>query len=218
MSVGSMIRNRLVDSPDSLAERFRANRWAQFADTFPDLAELHVVDLGGTVSSWARAPMRPRHVTVLTLEPEGADAFDWIDAHRVDACALPAEFADLRADLVYSNAVIEHVGGAERRQRFADTVHRLGDRLWVQTPYRYFPVEPHWLFPGFQFLPVATRVAIGRRWKLVHTPNGDYDSMLESVLSVELVGLTEFRHLFPGAEIRQERVAGLTKSIIAVRS
>ena len=27
----------------------------------------------------------------------------------------------------------------------------------VQTPYRYFPVEPHWLFPGLQFLPMGLR-------------------------------------------------------------
>ena len=217
MSVGKRIRNRLVDSPDSLAERFRAKRWADVHAAFPDLERMSVIDLGGTVSSWVRAPVRPKHVTVLTFEPEGADGLDWIDAHHADACAPPAGLRGLSADLVYSNAVLEHVGGAERRQRFADTVHRLADRHWVQTPYRYFPVEPHWLFPGFQFLPVSTRVAIGRRWKLVHTPDRDYDSMMTSVLGVELVGLAEFRHLFPGSQIRQERFAGLTKSIVAVQ-
>lgn len=217
MSLGKQLRNRLVDSPDSLAERLRAKRWADLREAFPDLERMSVVDLGGTVSSWLRAPVRPKHVTVLTLEPQGGEGIGWITAQYADACDLPAHLRGGRADLVYSNAVLEHVGGMERRQRFAETVHRLGERHWIQTPYRYFPVEPHWLFPGFQFLPVATRVAIGRRWKLVHTPDRGYDSMLASVLSVELVGLAEFRSLFPDSRIRHERFAGLTKSLVAVR-
>jgi hypothetical protein len=216
-SLGTVVRRRLVDSPDSLAERYRARRWAELARTFPDIEQMHVVDLGGTVSSWTRAPLRPKHVTVLTFEPEGADDHDWIDAHYADACDLPASLSGLTADLVYSNAVLEHVGGAERRARFADTVHRLGGLHWIQTPYRYFPVEPHWLFPGFQFLPVPARVAVGRRWKLVHTPNPDPVAMTNAVLEVELIGLAELRHLFPRSQVRTEKAAGLIKSIIAVR-
>lgn len=218
MSIGKAVRNRLVDSPDSLAEKFRGRRWDELTSTFPDMDAMHVIDLGGTVSSWERAEVRPKHVTVLSLEPEGAEGISWIDAHYADACNVSAALADLRGDVVFSNAVLEHVGGVERRQRFVDTVHRLAPLHWVQTPYRYFPIEPHWLFPGFQFLPVAARVEISRRWKLVHTPNTDYQAMLDAVLSVELVGLAEFRHLFPDSEIRHERFAGLTKSIIAVRS
>lgn len=217
MTAKTRLRNRLVDGPDSLAERYRTRRWDRLHQQFPDLEDMTVVDLGGTVSSWRRAPVRPRRVVVLSFEPEGAEDVDWIESYYADACDLPGELADLRADLVYSNAVIEHVGGAERRQRFADTVHQIADRHWVQTPYRYFPIEPHWLFPGFQFLPVSTRVAISRRWGLVHTPNRDRQAALDNVLSVELIGLTEFKHLFPESRILHERAAGLVKSIIAVR-
>lgn len=53
------------------------------------------------------------------------------------------------------NSPLEHVGGGhERRLRFAESVHALADRHRVQTPYRYFPIKPHWLAPGMQFLPV----------------------------------------------------------------
>ncbi|AWB91424.1 hypothetical protein [Aeromicrobium chenweiae] len=217
MSAATSMRNRLVDGPDSLAEKYRARRWEQLQTAFPDIEDMTVVDLGGTVSSWRRAPIRPRKVIVLSFEPEGADDVDWIKSHHADACDLPAQHRDLRADLVYSNAVIEHVGGAERRQRFADTVHGLGHHHWIQTPYRYFPIEPHWLFPGFQFLPVPARVAISRRWRLVHTPNRDRQAAVDNVLSVELIGLTELRNLFPSSRIVTERAAGLVKSIIAVR-
>lgn len=217
MSITNSLRNRVVDGPDSLAERYRAKRWERLREEFPQIEEMTVVDLGGTVSSWRRAPIRPKKVTVLSFEPDGADDVDWIESHYADACQLPDHLEGLRADLVYSNAVIEHVGGAERRQRFADSVHRLADHHWVQTPYRYFPIEPHWLFPGFQFLPVSARVAISRRWGLVHTPNRDRQAAVDNVLSVELIGLTEFRNLFPSSRVASERAAGLIKSIIAVR-
>ncbi|MET0447768.1 MAG: hypothetical protein ABW004_05155 [Aeromicrobium sp.] len=217
MAPTGSLRNRFVDGPDSLAERYRARRWQRLLEEFPQIEDMTVVDLGGTVSSWRRAPVRPARVIVLSFEPEGADDVDWIDSRYADACDLPDDLATTRADLVYSNAVIEHVGGAERRSRFADSVHRLADHHWVQTPYRYFPIEPHWLFPGFQFLPVATRVAISRRWSLVHTPNRDRQAAVDNVLSVELIGLTEFRNLFPTSRVLTERAAGLVKSIIAVR-
>jgi hypothetical protein len=217
-SLGKSLRNRLVDSPGSLAETFRDRRWKTLTATFPDVERMHVVDLGGTVSSWLRAPVRPAHVTVLGFEPDGADDVSWIDSWYADACNLPAHLSALRADLVYSNAVLEHVGGAEPRQRFAASVHRLAPCHWVQTPYRYFPIEPHWLFPGFQFLPVAARVAIGRRWKLVHSSSSDYDAVLGSVLSVDLVGLAEFRRLFGSSTIEKERFAGMTKSLIAIKT
>lgn len=216
MTAAQGLRNRLVDGPDSWAERYRSRRWERLNDEFPDLAEMTVIDLGGTVSSWRRAPVRPHKVVVLSFEPEGADDVDWIDSYYADACHLPPDLTNLRADLVYSNAVLEHVGGAERRQRFADTVHLFAEHHWVQTPYRYFPIEPHWLFPGFQFLPVSTRVAISRRWKLVHTPNSDHQAAVDSVLSVELIGLTELKNLFPDSRVEHERAAGLIKSIIAV--
>jgi hypothetical protein len=216
MSGDVRLRTLLVDSPDALAEQFRARRWETLHRAFPDLENMTVADLGGTVDSWVRAPVRPQHVTVLGFEPEG-EAPSWIDTRYADACDLGTDLRNLRVDLVYSNAVLEHVGGAVPRQRFADTVHRLSERHWVQTPYRYFPLEPHWLFPGCQFLPVSTRVAISRRWPFVHTPCSDFDTELDAVLSVELVGLTEFRHLFPASVLHRERVAGLTKSLVAVQ-
>ncbi|MEU7003434.1 hypothetical protein [Nonomuraea sp. NPDC046570] len=120
-------------------------------------------------------------------------------------------------DLVYSNAVIEHVGGHIRRERFADNVRALSPRHWVQVPYRYFPIEPHVLFPGFQFLPVATRRLIISNWPLVHTAPRDRLHALRDAMEVELLSVTEMRYYFPTSRIGYERMGGLIKSIIAVR-
>jgi hypothetical protein len=212
------LRNSFVDAPDSLGARYRARRWTWLNAAFPDLSRMSVVDLGGTVDAWLNAPVRPARLHLINLEKPPEDLPEWAASDLADACALPDSVLKGPYDLVVSNSVLEHVGGHERRQRFADTVHRLADRHWVQTPYRYFPVEPHWLFPGFQFLPAAARTVVARRWPLVHTPPASREEALRAALGVELVGRTELAFYFPGSVIRAERMAGLVKSLIAVKA
>jgi hypothetical protein len=87
----------------------------------------------------------------------------------------------------------------------------------VQTPYRYFPIEPHWLVPGLQFLPITLRARIAHRWPLAYTPGRAKEAVLNTVMWTELIDRTQMRVYFPDSEILSERVAGLTKSLIAVR-
>ena len=190
---------------------------------FPDLGNYHVLDLGGTARSWLRSPVRPASVTLLNLfnDELGTNDDEPLpdEFHLVagDACDPPTEILSGTFDLVYSNSVIEHVGGAFRRQAFADVVHHVAPRAWIQTPYRYFPIEPHWLFPGFQFLPLDLRAVLSRRWPLIHTKSNDWRSSVGTALAVELQSVTEMRYLFADSEILYERMAGLVKSVVAVR-
>lgn len=197
---------------------------------------MRVLDLGGTVEWWHRAPVRPAHVTVLNLAGGDADhdsgtcsengaggragAQEWVTALRGDACSACDTLAlaghETPFDLVFSNSLIEHVGGHAHRVRLAEQIRRLAPRHWVQTPYRYFPLEPHWLFPGAQFLPAWAQVSIARNWPLVHTRPDNQDDARESVLWTELLGMTEMRAYFPDSRIMWERALGLPKSLIAV--
>lgn len=212
------LRFRLVDSPTSLGGKRRARRAAWLSETFPGLADMTVLDIGGRVASWADAPVRPAHVHLVNLETPPTDLPDWAESDQADACDLPAAIRSRRYDLVFSNSVLEHVGGHEQRRRMAAVVRELAPRYWVQTPYRYFPIEPHWVAPGMQFLPVPARVLIARKWPLAYTPNKPWEQAMRQVLTTELVGRTELRYLFPDATIRSERIAGLTKSLIAIRT
>lgn len=214
--MSNALRNRIVDSENSWGARRRQARAGWLSETFPHLAEMSVIDLGGRVDTWTRASVRPAHLHVVNLEAPAADIPDWAEVDHGDACNLPAHIASRRYDLVFSNSVLEHVGGHERRLRFAESVHALADRHWVQTPYRYFPIEPHWLAPGMQFLPVRARVALAYRWPLAHSPAASREDAVVEVLWTELVGYTQMRHLFPKSQIRAERLMGLPKSLIAV--
>jgi hypothetical protein len=211
------LRWRLVDAPGSFGDRRRRKRARWLVDQFPDLAEMSVIDLGGRVGTWANALVRPKHVHIVNLEDEQDEVPDWAEVDHGDACELPPAILGRRYDLVYCNSVIEHVGGHQRRLRLADAIHTLSERHWVQTPYRYFPVEPHWVAPGMQFLPLRLRTTMAHRWPLGHTPPENRADALQSVLWVELLDRTQMRHYFPNSTLRAERFAGLTKSLIAVR-
>lgn len=208
------------EDPQSLGARARARRWEMMYERFPDFGSMRVLDLGGIVANWERAPVRPRSVTILNLEPEGRGN-DWIDTVTGDACDPPEQLRRESFDLVYSNSTLEHLGGYYQRRRFASAAVSLAAHHWVQTPYRYFPIEPHWLFPYFQLLPLVARAEISRRWpwasEYVRSPRWPRSQAIADVLEVELISRTEMAALFPESDIVDETFAGLTKSLIATR-
>jgi hypothetical protein len=218
MSAVKQLRRQFVEGPDSLGEHYRARRWDLLHESFPDIESMSVIDLGGRTGMWLRAPFRPATMHIVNLQAPPAEIPDWMRVDQGDACALSDEVLGGSYDLVFSNSVLEHVGGHAQRARFAANVHALAPRHWVQTPYRYFPVEPHWLFPGFQFLPLSMRAEISRKWPLVHFPPESRASNVRRVMEVELLSRTEMRAYFPDSRILAEKAMGLTKSLIAVKT
>ena len=79
------------------------------------------------------------------------------------------------------------------------------------------PDQPHWVFPGMQFLPLNARSWLAPRWPLGHTHGWAERDAREEVLYTELLTLTEMRCLFPDAHVAWERFAGLPKSLTAFR-
>ncbi|WP_445163781.1 methyltransferase domain-containing protein [Mycobacterium sp. Dal123C01] len=206
-----------VNSERSLSGRARARRWQHLIEAFPSFSDMRVLDLGGTPESWQLAPVRPKALTTVNLEPLES----WspqITAIQGNACDLPNSVARDHFDLVFSNSVLEHVGGHVGRQRLVDNVHSLADRHWVQTPYRYFPIEPHWLFPGLQWLPYEARVQVSLRWNRGHIRTHTRAEAQDQVDEIDLLGISQMRRYFPASVIWYERFAGLIKSLVAIQT
>jgi hypothetical protein len=206
-----------VNSERSLSGRARARRWQHLIEAFPSFSEMRVLDLGGTPESWQLAPVRPKALTTVNLEPLES----WspqITAIQGDACDLPNSVARDHFDLVFSNSVLEHVGGHIGRQRLVDNIHSLADRHWVQTPYRYFPIEPHWLFPGLQWLPYEARVQVSMRWNRGHIRTHTRAEAQDQVDEIDLLGISQMRRYFPASVIWYDRFAGLIKSLVAIQT
>jgi hypothetical protein len=120
-----------------------------------------------------------------------------------DGRRLP--FKDGSFDLVYSNAVIEHVGDFESQRRFAAECRRVGVGYYVQTPNRRFPVEVHLMRPFVHWLPRRVQE------RMLHRRKSWF------LREIRLLDRGEMRSLFDDAEIWHERVLGVSKSLIAVR-
>ena len=217
MSADGTIRGLFVNKDTSLAARMRLRRWELVRAHFPELSYMKVLDLGGTINWWERAPVLPGHVTIVNLEVDDHAEAAWLTTIVGDACDADSLLAGQSFDLVFSNSLIEHVGGHNARSALARVIRSLAPRYFVQTPYRYFPVEPHWVFPAMQFLPVPVRRYIAPRWPLGHTRGWDPEQAFDQVLSTELIGATEMRSYFPDGRLLWERFLGLPKSMIAIR-
>ena len=143
----------------------------------------------------------PERLTALGLH-DGArfrERYPQIAYVQGDACALP--FADGVFDVVHSNAVIEHVGGRERQEAFVREAVRVGRRVFVTTPNRWFPIEVHTRLPLVHWLPEGPA---GRAYDLAGKSWARENRLL---------GPSDLRALFPGpVEIRN---LGLTLVAIA---
>ena len=199
----------------SITERIRQRRHEEFKHHFPNLSDMRVLDLGGTAVFWRLAGLRAQHVTIVNIDREEAPEEPWMDTVQGDACV--GGFG--KFDLVLSNSVLEHVGGHGRRQQFSDVVHESAPAWWVQTPYRYFPIEPHWLFPGFQFLPFRARLTVAQHWNVGHNPAlKNKAEAAELVASTELISATEMHAYFPDGKLWFERIGGIPKSMVAYKA
>jgi len=97
-------------------------------------------------------------------------------------------------------------------------VRRVAKAYYVQTPYLWFPVEPHFRAPFYAWLPEQTRAQLLMRFDLGYIGKAaTLDQAMSDVQSINLLDRAQMRSLFPDANISFERVLGLPKSMIACR-
>lgn len=208
------------DRSTSLAVALRRKRFRLFLELVESCPRrrLQILDVGGTEQFWETMGFADsgHEITILNLT-QAATRRENIVSIAGDARGMP-QFDDDQFDIVFSNSVIEHLGCWEHQRQMAGEVRRLAKKYFVQTPNYYFPIEPHFLFPGFQFLPLAARI-----WLVRHRSLGTYQRVVdyrrarELVSEIRLLRKSELKVLFPDAAILHERFLGATKSLIAIR-
>jgi hypothetical protein len=130
---------------------------------------------------------------------EGKSVF----AAVADGCKLP--FRDKSFDIVFSNAVIEHVT-PEQQKAMASEICRVGNAWYVTTPNYWYPIEMHHKLPLFQFLPQAARERIQRKFKT--WPENE---------PINLLTYHDLKKLFPDSEILKTKVTFFPETLIAYR-
>ena len=197
---------------------FRSRRKRLFHLLMKPTSNQKILDVGGYHWFWSQMECQ-NPITCLNLHipqlPKSLSAqFSYVQG---DGRHLPYDNAEY--DIVFSNSVIEHLGNYENQKRFAAEIRRVGKSYWVQTPNRWFLVEPHLVTPLIHYLPKAAQKYLLRWctvWGLVTRPTPD---QIDTFLSeVRLLTEREMQELFPDARILSERFLGFKKSFIAVKT
>ena len=200
---------RLVDS---ISLRSRERKLRLFLEELRPTADTTVLDVGAdelgfgegdgcaTMNFFEELYPWPERITALGLH-DGAGfraRYPRIPYVQGDACALP--FEDGAFDIVFSNAVIEHVGGRERQRQFVSEAIRVGRHVFITTPNRRFPIEVHTRLPLVHWLPDAVSHRV-------------YDVTGKEIgAEVELLTRRSFAQLFPG----RVRVVSLGLTLVAI--
>jgi hypothetical protein len=210
---------------ESPTNRFRLRRFALVKDLITrqlqEKQSCRIIDIGGEPAyweifgadlDWDRIQVLLVNLTVFETSHRG------IVSIAGDARDL-GQFGDLSFDIVHSNSVIEHVGRWPDMVMMAKEVRRLAPRYFVQTPYFWFPMEPHARTLFLHWMPESWRYRLlMKRTCGYWQKRPDVGSAVMAIQSASLLDKQQMKFLFPDAEIVSERILGITKSLMAVRN
>ena len=207
MSLGDRLRTWAKRS--ETVRRWREQRYRMFVELCAVRSEERILDVGAGEGSALERFNTTNPIVAVDLETEQRDWLrgENVTVQRADGTQLP--FDDGSFPVVFSNSVIEHVPKV-LQPAFAREIRRVGERYFVQTPNRWFPIEPHYQMPFVHFLPERALRALNKRFTMGWRKRSEWHE-------TTLLSASDLRRLFPDATIHRERVLGLTKSLMAVR-
>lgn len=159
------INYRTKAVPRSVLRRVLRNEQAKlyrhFARTFPPRQDWSVLEVGtnGSLTDprdyflHDRYPY-PAQITAAGLEEPDVfqsvfPGYSYVQVQR----GAPLPFEDKAFDLLFCNAVIEHVGAREQQRDFLAELVRVAHRAFITTPNRWHPIEFHTVTPMLHYLP-----------------------------------------------------------------
>jgi len=199
-------------------KRFRKDRISLFFSLLGVNNSSRVLDVGGTTYFWDLGekmglPVPAVTILNLTVPPGGQkDRYSFVAG---DGRQLP--FDNNAFDVVFSNSVIEHVGGYDDQRKFAEQIRRVGRGYFVQTPDWRFPVEPHLLTPFVHWLPDSLRCRVNPRYTIRGLLSRLRECEICELRSIKLLRVSDMKALFPDSGVIVERFSLMPKSIIAFR-
>lgn len=168
-----------VVAPQSFAERLMIRARDRIYDDFMRMCrpgpEDTVLDvgvsdvLGDAANVLERRYPWPDRITAAGLgaAEEFQAAFPSVTYRQIEP-NQPLPFPDETFSIATCNAVLEHVGSEENQRRFLSELMRVGKRVFLTVPHRYFPVEHHsaipllhWTDSGFA---LASRLLGKQKW------------------------------------------------------
>ena len=206
----------------NLSGKSRQKKMEILNSTFPIDASTSVLDLGGQVDEISgqiiESHPKPESITVVNLLHEHLAEvrrqFPRVSVCNADARRLP--FEDNSFDVVYSNAVIEHVGGLEDQQAMAKEVMRVGRTWFITTPNRWYPFEFHTRLPFVSWLPAPMMKRVMEVWSYNHIQQC-YQSGIRG-RQIRLLTARGLKNLFPNSRVVHCRITMWPETLIVIGS
>lgn len=211
-----ILKKILQDSKQkgSIGNKFRNKRFVYFEKLISNLPKpIHILDVGGTEDFWVNRNYNKKEdvkITLLNLKTIITN-YNNITSIIGDATDLSL-FKKNHFDIVFSNSVIEHLHNFKNQQKMAQEVQRVGVYHFIQTPNKYFLIEPHFLLPLFQFLPKSLKYLLLTKTKLSRGKKWNKKFAKEYIQEIRLLSLKEMKYLFPNSKNKTERFLGMSKS------
>ena len=181
---------------------------------------VRVLDAGGFDTFWQALPddlVSRCRVTLLDpglKKPPRGDRDPRFEYAAGDVCDL-GRWRTGEFDLAFSQGTLDHLGLHERQARFAAELRRAARRYAVRTPNLWFPVDPDYRVPLWQFLPKRVRAAALRCTAVGWVDRAEtWADAVRWVEESRLVTAAELTRLFPDGRLTRERLGGLTKSFL----
>jgi hypothetical protein len=203
----------MLESIEQAARRSRNRLFLSLLETLE--RPLAVLDVGGTAEYWSALGIPHSCLRKLVLlNTYSQPSVGLIETVVGDARDL-SRYVDQEFDVVCSNSVIGHVGGAAEQLCMAQEIRRVGRRYFVQTPNHAFPIDWRTVMPFFHFLPPAAQAWCFQRFAVgTYRKAADPTEALYWATRVRNIRRTDLSRLFPDGTVVNERVVGLTKSFM----
>ncbi|MBK8980849.1 MAG: class I SAM-dependent methyltransferase [Ignavibacteria bacterium] len=212
------LKNADQNNINSISYKLRNKRKELFLKFIIDIPKpLRILDLGGSEYFWRNlnlVNLNDLRILLVNTEFQDVNKYSNMDFLEKDVKDL-SEFGDKEFDIVHSNSLIEHISSAGDQKKLAEEIVRIGKHYFIQTPNYFFPFEPHFMFPFFQFLPHKKKVDMIMKKDLGwYKRETDFRKADELASSVRLLKKKELKNYFKGAKIYSEKYFLFTKSFI----
>ncbi len=204
----------ISENKNSLGNQFREKRFSFFLKKINKLPKpVSILDVGGKINFWENRGLAGNlnyKITIVNIEKE-ISKYSNINYEIGDATNL-SQFVDKSFDVAHSNSVIEHLYNFENQKKMSSEIIRVGQKYIVQTPNKFFLIEPHYLLPFFQFIPNKLKYFILTKTKLSRLKKWDKKFASQYIEEIRLLSLKEMKELFPSSKIYFEKFLGMNKS------
>ena len=187
------------------------------SEIFKLKGSVNIVDLGGTENFWniidteflIEYKVKITLINLINYKIKNKKIFS-----QINQDFFKYDFVNNSFDLSFSNSVIEHLGDAKKIISFCNLHKNLSKYYYLQTPNKYFFIEPHFMFPFFNFMPKAFQLFILKNFNVGNFTKKNIGYALKELNQIRLLSKKDLEKYFPKENIVSEKIFFLNKSYI----